>query len=406
MTTTEQRRFTDRPDTAQGWLQRAREVAEVLAQTAVARDRANETPHEEVRLLKESGLVTLLGPREHGGAGETWQTAYRVIREVAKGDGSIGQLLGYHYLWAWAARLVATPEQITEVERLYTSNEFFFGGAVNPRDEDLVITDEGDALVYRGRKSFSTGGKVSDLTVLEGVLEGTDTHIFAIVPSQQDAIVYGDDWNNLGQRLTESGSVEINGVRVPWESAAGFVDKEFQPLTYNTLNVPAIQLVFTNFYLGIAQGALDAGLSYTAGHTRAWPYGGDNKDSAGEEFYLLDGYGDLQAKLWAAEALVDKAGEEISAVLHAEREALTEQQRGDVAVRIAAAKQRVIDVGLEIANRVFELTGARASSNSVGLDIYWRNLRTHSLHDPVAYKRVEVGRYALLGEIPEPTWYT
>lgn len=406
MTTTEQRRFTDRPDTTQGWLQRAREVADVLAETAVARDRANETPHEEVRLLKESGLVTLLGPREHGGAGESWQTAYRVIREVAKGDGSLGQLLGYHYLWAWAARLVATPEQITEVERLYTSNEFFFGGAVNPRDDDLVITDEGDTLVYRGRKSFSTGGKVSDLTVLEGVLEGTDTHIFAIVPSQQDAIVYGDDWNNLGQRLTESGSVEINGVRVPWESAAGFVDKEFQPLTYNTLNVPAIQLVFTNFYLGIAQGALDAGLSYTADHTRAWPYGGDNKDSAGEEFYLLDGYGDLQAKLWAAEALADKAGEEISEVLHAEREALTEQQRGDVAVRIAAAKQRVIDVGLEIATRVFELTGARASSNSVGLDIYWRNLRTHSLHDPVAYKRVEVGRYALLGEIPEPTWYT
>ncbi|TDD88570.1 monooxygenase [Saccharopolyspora karakumensis] len=406
MTTTEQRRFTTRPGTAQGWLDRAREVAGVLAETALSRDRANETPHEEVRLLKESGLVTLLGPREHGGAGETWQTAYRVVREVAKGDGSIGQLLGYHYLWAWAARLVATPEQIAEVEQLYTSNEFFFGGAVNPRDDDLVITDEGDNLVYRGRKSFSTGSKVSDLTVLEGVLEGTATHVFAIVPSQQDAIVYGDDWDNLGQRLTESGSVRIDGVRVPWASAAGFVDKRFQALTYNTLNVPTIQLVFANFYLGIAQAALEAGLSYTAGNTRAWPYGGDNKESAGEEFYVLDDYGDLQAKLWATEALVDKAGEEISAVLHAEREALTEQQRGDVAVRIAAAKQRVIDVGLEIATRVFELTGARASSNSVGMDLYWRNLRTHSLHDPVAYKRVEVGRYALLGEVPEPTWYT
>ncbi|MEB3371411.1 acyl-CoA dehydrogenase family protein [Saccharopolyspora mangrovi] len=406
MTATAQRRFTDRPDTTSGWVQRAREVAGVLAETALARDRANETPHEEVRLLKESGLVTLLGPREHGGAGETWQTAYRVIREVAKGDGSIGQLLGYHYLWAWAARLVATPEQIAEVEQLYTSNDFFFGGAVNPRDDDLVITDEGDTLVYRGRKSFSTGSKVSDLTVLEGVLEGTDTHIFAIVPSQQEAIVYGNDWDNLGQRLTESGSVQINGIRVPWASAAGFVDKQFQPLTYNTLNVPTIQLVFTNFYLGIAQAALETGLSYTSRHTRPWPYGGDNKDSAGEEFYVLDGYGDLQAKLWAAEALVDKAGEEISQLLHAEREALTEQQRGAVAVRIAAAKQRVIDVGLEIATRVFELTGARASSNSVGLDLHWRNLRTHSLHDPVAYKRVEVGRYALLGEVPEPTWYT
>ena len=403
--------FGAAPTTPEGWVDRAREVATRLSADAVARDRANQVPTYEVNLLKESGLVTLLGPAEHGGAGQDWTTALRVVRAVAAGDGSIGQLLGYHYLWAWAARLVGTPEQIAAVEQLYTENNFFFGGAVNPRDDDLVIRVEGDELVFTGRKSFSTGGRISDLTVLEGVIEGTEKHVFAIVPTQQEAIVFAGDWDNLGQRLTESGGVEINGVRVPWESAAGYVKQqdgtyEFAPRVYNTLNVPIIQLIFTNFYLGIAQAALEAGLSYTAGNTRAWPYGGDNKESAGEEFYVLDGYGDLQAKLWAAEALVDKAGEEISAVLHAEREALTEQQRGDVAVRIAAAKQRVIDVGLEIATRVFELTGARASSNSVGLDIYWRNLRTHSLHDPVAYKRVEVGRYALLGEVPEPTWYT
>jgi alkylation response protein AidB-like acyl-CoA dehydrogenase len=54
--------------------------------------------------------------------------------------------------------------------------------------------------------------------VLEGVLEGTATHIFAIVPTAQEGIVFADDWDNLGQRLTESGSVEIRDVRVPSES--------------------------------------------------------------------------------------------------------------------------------------------------------------------------------------------
>jgi alkylation response protein AidB-like acyl-CoA dehydrogenase len=395
-----------RPTTPEGWIERAAEVAALLSADAVERDRAGRTPYDEVQLLKDAGLVTLLGPTEHGGAGQKWSTAYRVTREVAKGDGSIGQLLGYHYLWAWAARLVATEEQISAVEELYTSNNYFFGGAVNPRDNDLVITEDGDEIVFTGRKSFSTGSKVSDLTVLEGVLEGTDKHIFAIVPSKQDGIVFGDDWDNLGQRLTESGSVDINGVRVPWSSAAGYVNKEFQPLTYNTLNLPTIQLVFANFYLGIAQGALAAATSYTREKTRPWPYGGDNKDSASEEFYILDAYGDLQAKLWAAEALIDKAGTAIERLLHAERESVTPEQRGEVAILIAAAKQRIVDTGLEIATRIFEVTGARATSNSVGLDIFWRNLRTHSLHDPIAYKRVEVGRYALLGEIPEPTWYT
>ncbi|MFK0250567.1 acyl-CoA dehydrogenase family protein [Amycolatopsis azurea] len=401
MTTTE-----NRVRSATEWLAVAKEVAAELAVNAAERDRKNATPTAEVRLLKETGLVTLLGPVEHGGGGQSWETAYRVTREVARGDGSIGQILGYHYLWAWAARLVATDDQIAAVEELYTSNNFVFGGAVNPRDSDLQITEDGDELVYKGHKSFSTGSRISDLTVLEGVLEGTEDHIFAIVPSEQDGIVFHDDWDNIGQRLTESGSVTITGVRVPWASAAGYVDKKFHPLTYNTLNVPAIQLVFANFYLGIAQGALETALAYTREHTRAWPYGGDDKTSAGEEWYILEGYGDLQAKLWAAEALVDKAGTAISAVLHAPREELTPEARGEVAVLVAAAKQRVIDTGLEIGTKIFELTGARASATKHGFDRFWRNLRTHSLHDPVAYKRREVGAYALLNELPEPTWYT
>ena len=407
-TTYQKTAWSDRPTptTAEEWLERAAEVSAILAVDAVERDRAGKTPYSEVQLLKDSGLVTLLGPVEHGGGGQTWETAYRVEREISKADGSIGQLLGYHYLWAWAVRFLGTPEQIAAVEELYTANRYFFGGAVNPRDKDLVITSDGDELVFNGRKTFSTGSKVSDLTVLEGVLEGTDKHIFAIVPSAQDGIVYGDDWDNIGQRLTESGSVRIENVRVSWDDAAGYVNREFRPLVYNTLNLPTIQLVFTNLYLGIAQGALETAAAYTRSTTRPWPYGGDNKDSAVDEWYILEAYGDLQSKLWAVEALVDRAGERISAILHGDREAVTARQRGEIAVLVAAAKQRAIDTGLEVSSRIFEVTGARATASSVGLDRFWRNLRTHSLHDPVAYKRREVGRYVLLDEIPEPTWYT
>ncbi|MEV0679102.1 acyl-CoA dehydrogenase family protein [Actinosynnema sp. NPDC050436] len=405
MTTSAQRTWTTTPTTADEWLARAREVAALLATDAVARDRAGATPHAEVALLKDSGLVTLLGPVEHGGGGQDWTTAYRVIREVATGDGSIGQLVGYHYLWFWAARLVATPEQVAAVEEQATRERWFFGGAVNPRDDDLVIAEDGDDLVFTGRKSFSTGGKVSDVTVLEGVLEGTDKHIFAIVPSHQEAIVFEDDWDNLGQRLTESGGVRVEGVRVPWAQAAGYVDKEFTPKVYNTLNVPLIQLVFTNFYLGIAQGALAVAGAYTRSTTRPWPYAVDVKASAVEEFHVLETYGDLQAKLWAAEALAERAAALVERI-NAHPDDVTARERGEAAVVIAAAKERAIATGLEIGTRVFDVTGARATANHVGLDIFWRNIRTHSLHDPVPHKRAEVGRYALLGEIPEPTWYT
>lgn len=56
------------------------------------------TRHDGVQLPKGADLVTLLSPSEHGGGGQDWPTAHRVVREISKADDSIGQLLGYHYL--------------------------------------------------------------------------------------------------------------------------------------------------------------------------------------------------------------------------------------------------------------------------------------------------------------------
>ena len=230
------------------------------------------------------------------------------------------------------------------------------------------------------------------------------------MPTGQPAIRFKGDWDALGQRLTESGGVVIDGARVPWEAAAGYVttpdgDHVFEPRVYNTLNVPLIQIIFANIYVGIAEGALATAASYTRERTRAWPYTPDLKQRGSEEFYVLETYGDLRSKLWAAEALTEEAATHIEAI-NAHADSVTEQERGEAAVIIAAAKQVAIDVGLEIGTRVYEVTGARATASSVGLDIFWRNIRTHSLHDPIAHKRAEVGRYTLLGELPEPTWYT
>jgi alkylation response protein AidB-like acyl-CoA dehydrogenase len=181
------------------------------------------------------------------------------------------------------------------------------------------------------------------------------------------------------------------------------VDKQFRPRVYNTLNVPTIQLVFVNFYLGIATGALETAATYTRTKARAWLHGGH--EHAVDEPYVIDTYGDLTAKLWAAEALADAVAAE-GQKLHDDPDAVTEQARGEFEVRVAAVKARATDVALEVTNRIFEVTGARATASAEGLDRFWRNVRTHTLHDPVAYKRREIGRHVLTGELPQPTWYS
>ncbi len=263
-------------------------------------------------------------------------------------------------------------------------NQWFFGGAVNPRDKDVVVKDEGDTLTFTGRKSFSTGSKVSDVTVLEGVLEGTDDHVFAIVPSDSAGLTFHDDWDNIGQRLTESGGVTLDAVRVPWSAAAGYVDKSFRPRVYNTLNVPTIQLVFANFYLGIAAGALETAATYTRTRSRAWLHGGH--DRAVDEPYVIDTYGDLTAKLWAVEALADTVAVE-GQKLHDDPDAVTEQARGEFEVRVAAVKARATDVALEVTNRIYLWAGIGLVRGGAGTALV-------GSHDEVTER---IKEYAALG---------
>jgi hypothetical protein len=52
---------------------------------------------------------------------------------------------------------------------------------------------------------------------------------------------------------------------------------------------------------------------------------------------------------------------------------------------------------------MFELTGARSTSNTYRLDRFWRNARTFSLHDPIMAKLAIIGGYDLTGEFTMPT---
>ncbi|KAF7558066.1 hypothetical protein G7046_g5879 [Stylonectria norvegica] len=403
------------PTDVESWLQRARDVSEVLAKDAGVRERENKSPRAEIALLKHSGLLKLLGPTKYGGGAQPWSVGYKAIREVSKGDGSIGMLLGYHLLWSTTANVVGSAEQAERTQELIISNNYFVGGAVNPRDNDLKITSDGDNLIYKGFKNFNTGGVISDLTVLEGVLEGTEDHIFVFVLTDQPGFQFKYNWDNIGLRLTESGSVNIDNVKAPWKDALGWDAKTKRPdlsvlgIPFASLLLPTIQLVFSNFYVGIALGALDFASKYTADKTRAWPYGGDNKEKGTDEFYILSTYGNFLAHLRAAEALADRAGLEADLIYKqysANRDALTAQERGEWAEWVASIKVVATDTGLRVTSGVFEVTGSRATATGVSLDRFWRDIRTHTLHDPVAYKNRELGTYQLLGEVPEPTWYT
>jgi alkylation response protein AidB-like acyl-CoA dehydrogenase len=116
------------PSNPEAWVERARRVGEILGVDAATRDIENKSPRAEIALLKSAGLLKVLGPKEYGGGGQTWEVGYKTIREVAKGDGSLGMLLGYHLLWSTTANVVGNDEQKERAQKLIIENNYFVGG--------------------------------------------------------------------------------------------------------------------------------------------------------------------------------------------------------------------------------------------------------------------------------------
>ena len=163
------------------------------------------------------------------------------------------------------------------------------------------------------------------------------------------------------------------------------------------------QLILAQIYLGIGEGALRAARDFTRASGRPWI--ASPAAHATEDPYVLGHYGDFWLALEGARALAARAASAFD-LAWARGIELGEQERGEVAIAIAAAKVAAARASLEITQRMFEVTGARATTAALRLDRYWRNLRVHTLHDPIDYKVRELGDWALNDCIPVPSFYS
>ncbi len=385
------------------FLELAAQLSDEFTKTAVERDARGGTPTHELNSLRESGLLELLVPQEYGGWGETWFNALKVVREIAKADGSLAQLLGYHYVNATIPQLFGTAEQKAYFWAQSATHQWFWGDAVNPRDPDLILTPDGDNFRLNGVKKFCTGTKGSDVVVISGMRSDLGNILFAVLPSHREGIVINDDWDYIGQRQTDSGSVVFDNVLIQKDELMGEPNSQKPPHPYATMVTCLIQSVFVNLYLGIALGAFSAAKKYTLTTTRPWLLSPATK--AAQDPYIIEQYGNLWIDLMATESHV----EHVAGLLQAawdKGEQLTAAERGEVAVAIASAKVLSSRVSLNVTSKIFEVMGARSAATKYRFERYWRNVRTHTLHDPIAYKVYEVGNWVLNEQIPSFTLYT
>ncbi len=379
----------------------AESLSREFAATAVERDRRGGTPKYERDAIRASGLLTLVVPKALGGAGASWATALQATRILARSDGAVAHVFGFQHLLLATVRLFGTREQFESFARATVAGRWFWGNALNPLDERATITRGLEGHILRGEKSFCSGARDADVLVVSAKDATTGKLVVAAIPARRRGITARDDWDNMGQRQTDSGSVLFDAV--PVQDAEILADPGPLGSTFATLRPLIAQLSLSNVYLGIAEGALATARSFARQRGRAWFSSG--VELVADDPYVLATLGDLFAQIEAARHLVDAAATALDRVwLRGDK--LTPDERGESAVAIAAAKIITTRVGLDVATRIFDATGARATSARFGLDRFWRDLRTHTLHDPIDYKLRDVGRWWLTGEWPKPSFYS
>ena len=380
----------------------ADQLAAAFAQTAVERDKRGGTAKVERDLLRASGLLNVTIPADLGGWGMEWPDTMKLIRVFARVDSSIAQLFGFQHLMLASVSLYGSWAQTEELFSETVSNKWFWGNALNPLDKRTSLTAKnGAGYRINGRKSFCSGAADSDMLIVSAIRSVDEKFMVAAITSRRPGIRILDDWDAMGQRQTDSGTVEFCDVETSQEELL----KTPGPLgsVRASLRSCIAQLILSNIFLGIAEGALEESRNYTLAQTNPWI--ASTAPSATEDPYILANYGNFFVSLQAAQALTDIAGESLQRAWES-GDAITENQRGKCALDVATSKVTTTKVGLEITNRMFEVMGARTAADPARIDRFWRNLRTHRLHDPADYKVRELADWALNRRLPKPSFYS
>lgn len=379
----------------------AADLSAAFAADAGARDADRALPHVQVQALKESGLLALSVPVEHGGIAAPAAVIAEVFRLFAHGDPSLAQIPHSHYTFLEAVRL-----QGTDAQRAFFFEKVLegalFANAQSEREgridiDTTTLIPDGEGYVLQGRKFYCTGALFADWVIVRASLPerpgdtptSSTPKALAFVPADAEGLQVVDDWDGMGQRTTASGTVTLDAVSVPAERVVAFTPIFGAPTVYGA----RAQLLHTALDVGIATAALAEGVRQAG---KARPHFEAGVDAAADDPTVVHLAGELTVTVRGAQALLAEAGRAVDAAAAD----LDSDSAAAASVAVAVAKVAATRASLEASSALFELGGTGSASGAANLSRYWRDARTHTLHDPTRWKVQHIGRYTLSGTNP------
>ncbi|AJC23722.1 MULTISPECIES: acyl-CoA dehydrogenase family protein [Bacillus] len=228
-------------------------------------------PIDTFKKIGELGLLGIPFPEEYGGAGGDTISYAAAVEEIGKACGSTG--LSY----AAAVSLGASPlyyfgtEQQKQEHLIPLASGKALGsfGLTEPNagsdagGTQTKAEKKGDDYVINGEKCWITNANYARTVIVTAVTgknsAGKPIISALIVPTDTPGFAITNPYDKMGVRGSDTAELVLEDVRVPADNLLGDPEKGFKQFLY-TLDGGRISIAA--LAVGIAQGALEASLSY------------------------------------------------------------------------------------------------------------------------------------------------
>lgn len=377
-----------------------------IASGAKDRDLADENPFDQVAALKRAGFGTLRLPAEFGGPGYSVRQLFSTLIDVAQADPIVAHIFRTHF-WFVEERLRALHADPADAVSLRWLREVadgkLFANAFSEKGSLAVgslvfntrlLPDGAGGFRLNGEKFYSTGTLFSDYLTVTTTTDH-DSVASVIVPADRAGVKLIDDWDGFGQRRTGTGTTIFDDVAVAADEI--LVDSPYDAEPQPTVQYASLQLYIHAVVAGVLASVVEDGAALLRSRTRSFSHALTEAPVDDPLYQKL--LGELASTAYIARAAVLDAADAIGAATDSyDAQGIPDAGlAAEAQLRVAKVKVHLDAVAPEAATRLLELGGASAASRQRNLDRHWRNVRTITLHNPVAYKARVIGENLLHG---------
>ena len=392
------------------------ELLDRIATGAKDRDLNDENPFDQVADLKRAGFGTLRLPSDLGGANVTVAQLFSAVIDVAQADPIVAHIFRTHF-WFTEERLRTAlggqersdrgfggdPSSLQWLRKVADGK--IFGNAFSEKGGNAVgslvfntrlLPDPNGGFRLDGEKFYSTGTLFSDYLTVTATTDH-DSVANVVVPADRTGVKLVDDWDGFGQRRTGTGTTIFKNVSVTSDEILSDSPYDAEPTP--TVQFASLQLYIHAVVAGVLAGIVDDGVKLLRTRERSFSHAPAERPV--DDPLLQRQLGELASTAYIARAAVLDAAEAIGVAQNSglgHPEGIPDADlAADAQLKVAKVKVHLDAIAPEAATRLLELGGASAASRQKGLDRHWRNIRTITLHNPVAYKGLLIGQNLLHG---------